>query len=263
MDDVQHEQRDAAPAEDIRAAEQLEGAEGGGRETALQDDAELLLVARDHLVEAALHDEAPGRGQALLELLGLLQIGGGRVADPAVVERVLRQLVAHADGRPDIVLADHGALHVRGADAQADHRGQVRGLGQAEPLLDHAREVLQARPRVHETEGRLEREGVRPLLDHARPRAVVLANHDEGAADHSRRRQIGQRVRGHVGAHDGLPGDRAPHGVVDGCAEEGSGRGLAGRGVEVDAHRPEEGLVGVGHDVEEMRHRSARIAAHV
>ena len=53
------------------------------------------------------------------------------------------------------------------------------------------------------------------------------------------------------------------HGVVDGCAEEGGGRGLAGRGVEVDAHRLEQGLVGVGHDVEEMGHRSARIAAHV
>ena len=201
--------RDAAPAEDIRAAEELESAEGGGREAALQDDPELLLVARDHLVEAALDDEAPGRGQPLLELLRLLQIGGGRVADPAVVERVPRQLVAHADGRPDIVLADHGALHVRGADAEADHRGQVRRLGQAEALLDHAREVLQARPRVHEAERGLEGEGVRPLLDHARPRAVVLADHDEGAADDPDGRQIGQRVRGHVGAHDGLPGDRA------------------------------------------------------
>ena len=125
MDHVQHEERDSAPAEDVGLAQELERAKRGRREPALEDDADLLLLTGDDLVEPALEDIAARSRQPRLELLGLLNIGGRRVADPGVVEGVALQPVARADGRPDIVLADHGALHVRGADAKADHCRQI------------------------------------------------------------------------------------------------------------------------------------------
>ena len=88
VDHVQHEHRDAGPAERVGHAEELERPQRGRGETALQDDAECLLLAGDHLVETALGDVAPGRGQPPLELLRLLGVGRRRVAQPAVVEGV-------------------------------------------------------------------------------------------------------------------------------------------------------------------------------
>ena len=263
MDHVEDEQRDAGGAERVGHPQELESPQRGRGETALEDDAERLLLAGDHLVETALDDVAPGRGQPPLELLRLLGVGGRRVAQAAVVERVPLERRVHRDGRPDIVPADQAPAHVRGPDAQADHGGQVGGLGQPEALFHHAREVLERRARVDQRQRRLEREGVRALLDDAGAGAVVLAHHDQGAADDAGRGQVRQRVGGHVGAHDGLPRHRAPHRVVDGRTEERGGRRLVGGGVQVDAHGLQERLVGVGQDVEEVRDRRARIPAHV
>jgi hypothetical protein len=263
MDHVQHEQRDAGLAERVGHAQELESPQRGRGEAALEDDAEPLLLAGDHLVEAALDDVAPGRGQPPLELLRLLGVGGRRVAQAAVVEGVALERGVHRDGRADIVAADEAPAHVRRPDPQADDGRKIGGLGHAEALLHHAREVLERRARVDEHQRRLEREGVRALLDDAGPRAVVLAHHDQGAADDAGRGEVRQRVGGHVGAHDGLPGHRAPHRVVDGGAEERGGGRLVGGGVQIDAHGPEERLVGVGQDVEEVRDRGARIPAHV
>ena len=125
MDHVQHEERDAAPAEDVGVAQELERAERGRREPTLEDDADLLLLPGDDFVEPALEDVAARGRQSRFELLRLLRVGGRRMADPAEIERVALQPVARADGGPDIVLADHRALNMCGADAQADHRRQV------------------------------------------------------------------------------------------------------------------------------------------
>ena len=58
MDHVQHEERDSAPAEDVGLAQELERAKRGRREPALEDDADLLLLTGDDLVEPALQDIA-------------------------------------------------------------------------------------------------------------------------------------------------------------------------------------------------------------
>jgi hypothetical protein len=150
MDDVQHEERYAAPPEGIGQPQQRQRAQRGGGETALQDDPDVGALAGHDLVEATLGNEAARRGETPLELLHLLGIGGRRVAQPRVVERGRRQPIAHAHGRSHIVPADHGAAHVGGADAQADHRGEVRDLRHREGLFHHVGQVLQLGTRVEE-----------------------------------------------------------------------------------------------------------------
>src|SRR4029079_2327422 len=110
--------RDPRAAVGVGGPQQLERAQRGGGEAALEYDAEALVLSRALLVEAALHDVAPGRGQAPLELLRLLRVGGRRVAQARVVAGAARESRAHADGGPDVVAADQASPHVRGADPQ-------------------------------------------------------------------------------------------------------------------------------------------------
>jgi hypothetical protein len=115
VDHVQHQHRDAALPVGVGHAQQLERAQRGRGEPALQDDAEPLLLAGPHLVEPALDDVALRGGEAALELLGLLGVGRRRVTQAAVVERVALERGVHADRRAHVVPADHAPAHVRRA----------------------------------------------------------------------------------------------------------------------------------------------------
>ena len=98
MDDVQHRAwaRGSRRARRPSRAARARGAPSASR-PALQDDAELLLLAGNHLVQAALDDEPPRGGQPPLELLRLLRVRRRRVAEPPIVERRPREAVEHAD----------------------------------------------------------------------------------------------------------------------------------------------------------------------
>ena len=120
----------------------------------------------------------------------------------------------------------------------------------------------QARSRVEQPHLRLHGEGVASLLDDARSVAVVLADHDEGAAGHPGRRQIRERIGGDVGAHRRLPHRASAHGVVDRSGKHGAGGGLVR--ARLDVH-PEgiEDLAGVVEDVHHVGDRRALIASDV
>ena len=150
-----------------------------------------------------------------------------------------------------------------GADADREEDRLVARLREAEALFGEARERLQAVPRIEERDRRLQRGGVRALLEDRGALAVVLADDDERAADDPGRRHVRQRVGRDVGADDRFPGDRAAHRVVDRGAEQRRGGRLAPGLLEVDAERLQDRLVRVGENVDQVRHRRARIAADV
>src|SRR5204862_6112055 len=98
VDDVEDEERHARAAEDVGLAQELEAPEHRRREPALEDDAQLLVLAGYDLVERVRRDVSTGGGEARLELLGLLRVRGGGMGDAGVVEGVASQAMAHAEG---------------------------------------------------------------------------------------------------------------------------------------------------------------------
>ncbi len=260
---VEHQHRDPGFAEGVGQTELLQRPDEGVVEAALHDEAEVLVLTVEQLVQGVLGDVAARGGDTLLALELLVAEGHGRVRQAHVVEAggLLDQL-ARGDGWRDVVLGVEAAAHVAGADAQLHDGRHVRSLGEAKAVLDHVHHARQIGPRVEQEHAALERVGVRAFLDHAGAFAVVLAHHDQHAARDAGRGEVGQRVGRHVGADDGLPGDGAAHGVVDGGAQHGRGRGLVGAGLHVHAQGVEVGL-GLHHHVQQVRDRRALIAPHV
>ena len=210
-----------------------------------------------------LDDEALGRGLAHLDLELLVRVGRGRMRDAVVIVlgRLGEPLVAR-DRRRLVVLGDELARDVAGADAQLHHDRRVGRLGKLESLLGQRTMVGRlGRGSSSQTE-RFQRIGVGALLDDRGALAVILADHDQRAADDARRGEVAERVGRDVGADDRLPGDAAAHRIVDRGAEHRRGRGFVGAGLEMDAELVEQVLRFDQH-VDQMRHRRALVAADI
>jgi hypothetical protein len=164
-------------------------------QAAEHDDAEVVALAGEGLVQLAL-DDAPARGgQPLVDLELLVPERDRRMREARVVERRgLLERMPGRDRRRDVVAAVEAAAHVARADAQLQDRRQARRLGQRERLVDEAHHVLELGARIEEHERRLERVRERALLDDARALAVVLADDDQRAAGDAGRGEVRQRV---------------------------------------------------------------------
>ena len=86
IDDVEHQQRHPRRAEDIGEAEPLQRAQHAVGEPAHDDDADLVDIAGDHLVELALADEGLRRRHPALDLEPLVHEGHRRMGKPRVIE---------------------------------------------------------------------------------------------------------------------------------------------------------------------------------
>ncbi len=261
--DVEAIDRDARTAEQVGEPQPFERARDAIVEPAERDDADLGEVARKELVEFLGADEFLRRRLALLDLELFVQERDRRVGEPRVVEfgRAGQAVDAGEFGAP-VVLGLELAGDVAGADAQFEHHRRVARLGELEPLLDHAHDRRQIRPRIEQPYRGLHRIGVGALLDDTRAFAVILAEDDHGAADHAGRGEVGQRVRRHIGADDRLPGDGAAQRVVDRGTEHGGRRGLVGAGLDMHAEIGEQ-VLGIHHHVEQVRYRRALVAADI
>ncbi len=261
--DVEHVDRDAACAVEIGEAEPRQRAEHAVGEPAKRDDAHVGEVAGDHFVELVLADECLCGREALLELEPLLREGDGRMRKLAVVEaRRSGEAILAGEGGALVGLGLELAGDMAGADAQLHHHGRVARLGEREALLDHAHDRGQLGPRIEQPHRGFHGIGVGALLDHACAFAVVLAEDDHHAADHAGGGEIRERVGGHVGADDRLPGYRAAQWIVDRGAEHGRGRGLVGAGLQMHAEVADD-VLGVDQHVEQVGDRRALVAADI
>ncbi len=214
-------------------------------------------------LSAVLADELAGGGQALLDLQPLVDEQHRRMRKPRIVEAGRAgDAVAPGERRALVVFRGEFAGDVTGANPQLQHHRRVGRLRQFEALLDHAHDGRKVGPWIEQPHRRLQGVGVGALLDYARAFAVVLAEDDQGAANDAGRGEVRQRVGRHIGADDRLPGDGAAQRIVDRCAEHGGGRGFVGAGLDVHAEVGEQ-VLGLDHDVEQVRHRRALIAADI
>ena len=259
--DVEHVKRDLALAVGVSEPQPLQGADHPVVHAALQDDAELAVPA-ETLVEAALLNEAPGRGHALGHLLDLVTVGVGRQRNAVRPSLRVFQRLAHGERRRPIVLRLEGAVDVAGADPDLQDHRRMGGLGQLEAVAYRLHDGGQVRARVQQPELGLGGEGMSALLHDRGAFAVILAENHHRAAGHAARGEIGERIRRHVGADGPLEGDRAPDRIVDRGGEHGGGRSLAGVGLEMHAELVQD-LLGVGEHVDQVRNRRARIAADI
>ena len=133
--DVEHVQRDAGVAVGVRQAQQLQCAHHVVVHPALQDDAEVLRILGEELVEPVVLDELHRRRPALLDLLALVQIAGRRQHDAVGLASGLFDGVLEREGGAPVGLGDEAAVHVAGADAQLQHHRRVGRLGQLEAAL--------------------------------------------------------------------------------------------------------------------------------
>ena len=222
-----------------------------------------VSASREQFVQPVFADVLARRGQAHAHFQLLLPESGGRMHEVVVVEhsRVGLQIARRDRGRA-VGAGDEAAVHVAGADAQIhDHRGVGR-LRQLEAPFHQIGDGGEVRPRVEHPHRGLHRHRVGALLRHARALAVILADHDQRAAEHARAGQMGQGVGGDVGADDRLPGHGAARRIVDRGAEHGRRRGFVGAGLDVHAQFVHV-VARLHHDVEQVRHRRALVAADI
>src|SRR2546426_676284 len=154
------------------------------------------------LVEPVLDDVTLRRRQPLLELLRLHLVGERWQVDALEAEARLTERREHADLRSRVVPAAERAAHVAGADADREEDGLVARLGEAEALFHEARERLEAVARVEQRKRRLQRGRVCALLEDRGALAVVLADHDDRAADDAGGGDVRERVGGDVIGED-------------------------------------------------------------
>ena len=263
IDAVEHMDRHARRAVDLGEVEPLQRAQHARGQPAANDDADVGEVAGNELVEALLADEGDRRRQAVLDLQPLMHEQRRRMRQPRVFEaRRAGDAVAAGERGALVVLGGEFAGDMTGADAQLHHHRRVARLGQLEALLHHAHDGRQVGPRIEQPHRRLQRVGIGAFLDDAGAFAVVLAEDDHHAADHAGRGEVRQRVGRHVGADDRLPGDGAAQRIVDRGAQHGRRRGLVGAGLDMHAELGEQ-VLGLDHDVEQVRHRRALVAADI
>ncbi len=139
---------------------------------------------------------------------------------------------------------------------------RVAGLGQLETLLDRLDYGRQIRPRIEQPDLRFHRERVRAFLHDAGAFAVVLAQHDERAADDARRGEVGKGIGGHIGADRGFPGHGAANRIVDRGGQHGRGGGFACRGLESHTEFAQDDA-GIRQHVHQVGNRRALITADV
>src|SRR5207247_6403999 len=152
------------------------------------------------------------------------RVGERREIDLLDVEDRVIYARSHADLRGDVVLADERAPHVGGTDPDAEEDWLTAHLREVEALLDEVREGREAVARIQQRQARLERDGVGPLLENARPLTVVFADDDQRAADDPGRGDVRERVGGDIRADDRLPRHHAAHRIVERGAEDRGGR---------------------------------------
>ena len=250
--DVEHIDRNARSAVKIGQVEPRQRAQQIVGEAAEHDDADLVRIARNHLVELLLADKFLRRRQAFLNLEPFLGENHRRVREAAIFEtRRSGEAMLAAIGAALIVFGDKLAGDVAGAHPQIEHHRRVARLGQLEAFFDHADDGRQIGPRIEQPDRGFHGVGVRALLDDAGALAKILAEHDQRAADHAGRRQVRQRIGRHIGADDGFPGHRAAQRIIDRGAEHGRGGGLVGAGLDMDAEVGQQ-ILGIHHDVEQM-----------
>ena len=260
--DVEHQGRQRHVAVAVAEARQRQPAVQHVEQAALDDDADIAVGRPEPLVELVVDDEPLRRGQPPSHLVDFLAEGGGRVAQPVVVEAGRSEAILGREAGRHVVARNEAAEHVAGADAQLENDRRVGGFRQLEALLDRAHQRGQVGPGIDQPQRRFQRKGMRALLDDAGALAVVLADDDEGAADDTGRGEVGQRVGRDIGADDRLPGDGAAQGIVDRGGQHGGRRRLVGAGLQMNAEIAEQALRLHQH-VEQMAHRRALIAADV
>ncbi len=261
--DIEYIDRNARSAVKIGKIEARQRAKQPVGQSAENDDADLADVAGDQLVELLLADEFLRGRQALFDFQPLLREDDRRMREPAVFEpRRSLEAVLAAIGAALVILGDEFAGDVAGAHAQIQHDRRMACLGKLKSLLDHADDGRQIGARVDQPDRGFHGIGVGAFLDDAGALAVILAEHDQRAADDAGRRQIGQRVGSDIGADDRFPRHRAAQRIIDRGAEHGGGGGFVGAGLDVHAEIGQQ-IFGIHHDVEQVRDRRALIAADI
>jgi len=153
-------------------------------------------------------------------------------------------------------------MPLTGAHAQIEHNRRVARLRQFKALFHHVHDGRQIGARIEQPDRGLHRIGVGALLNDARAFAIVLTEHDQGAANDARRSEVRQSVSRDIGADDRFPGHRAAQRIIDRSAEHGGSGGLVSTGLDVHAKLGEE-VLGLDHDIQQMRDRRALIAADI
>ncbi len=220
------------------------------------------VLGPELFVELVLHDELARGRHAALEFRDLLREDHRRMREPVIEEFRGPGAMLGRDQRRHIVLGLEAAEYVAGADAQLENDGRIRCLGKLETLFHHAHDRGQFRARIEQPQRRLERHGVRALLNDAGALAIVLADDDERAAHDAAGGQVGQCVSCDVCADDRLPGDGPAHRIIDRGGEHGGGGRLVGAGFDLDAELGQE-VLGLHQHVEQMRDRRALVAADI
>ena len=190
--DVHHVQRNARIAVDVGETQPLEGANQRVVHAALDDDADVVDVLGEELVQAALLDEADRRRPALVDLFLLVRVGRRRQNDPVGGAPRRRQRIARRERRAPVGAGGEAAVDVAGADAQQQHHRRVARFRELEAGLHRRHHRRQVRPRVEQPDLRLHCERVAALLHDRRAFAIVFADDDERAAGDAARREVGE-----------------------------------------------------------------------
>ena len=234
--DIEYIDRNARGAVKVGKVEARQRPKQPVGQSAENNDADLANVAGDQLVELLIADEFLRGGQALFDFQPFLRENNRRMREAAVFEpRRSLQPVLAAIGAALVILGDEFAGDMAGTDAQIQHDRRMACLGKLKSLFDHADDGRQVGARVDQPDRGLHGIGIGAFLDDAGALAIILAEHDQRASDHSGRRQIGQRVGSDIGADNRFPRDRAPQWIIDRGAEHGGGGGFIGAGLDVHA----------------------------
>ncbi len=121
-------QRDLGVTKRVGAAQELERAQRAVVEPTLQNDADVIGLTRNEVIQTLLGDETHRRRKALLDLLLLLRIRGRRQDDLAVVTRGRRQRVGRGKSRPPVGLGREPTIHMTRPDAEHQHHRSVTGF---------------------------------------------------------------------------------------------------------------------------------------